>query len=219
MRSIDINCDLGELDDGSDLQIMPYISSCNIACGGHAGNPNLMLKAIQEANRYLVTIGAHPGYVDKVNFGRSFVKLESPEVTMLIYDQVSRLQNIATNERATIRHIKLHGALYHEASENAETAHAVIEGIKKTGLELAVLGPTHSELERAARSGGLEFYRESFIDRRYNQKGRLVPRNQPNALIEDLKNIEKQLCFSQEIELFEAKDNRSWSKESNSHTG
>ncbi|MEQ8680384.1 MAG: 5-oxoprolinase subunit PxpA [Cyclobacteriaceae bacterium] len=193
MRYIDINCDLGELDDGSDLQIMPYISSCNIACGGHAGNPDLMLKAIQEANRYLVTIGAHPGYADRTHFGRKSVSLENMEITLLIYDQVTRLQNIAVTERASIRYVKLHGALYHDAAEHQEIARAVVEGVKKTGLGLAVLGPVHSALERETLTAGLKFFMESFIDRRYNRNGRLVPRTAPDAVIGDRESIEKQL--------------------------
>ena len=193
MKHIDINCDLGELADGSDLLIMPYISSCNIACGGHAGDPDLMLKAVQEAFRYHVTIGAHPGYVDRANFGRKSMDLSATEISMLIYDQVLRLQNIASSVFSSVRYVKLHGALYHDALEDVVVAGAVIKGIKKTGLKLSVLGPTNSALERKTVSNGLQFYKESFIDRRYNQLGHLVPRSQSNAVIEDDSGIEKQL--------------------------
>lgn len=193
MKHIDINCDLGELADGSDLQIMPYISSCNIACGGHAGDPDLMLKAVQEAFTYHVTIGAHPGYVDRANFGRKSMNLSATEISMLVFDQISRLQNIASNTFSSVRYVKLHGALYHDASEDVVVAGAVIEGIRKTGMKLSVLGPGGSILERKTVSNGLEFYTESFIDRRYNQLGRLVPRSQPDAVIEDAMGIERQL--------------------------
>lgn len=193
MRQIDINCDLGELDDGSDLLIMPYISSCNIACGGHAGSPDLMLEAVQEAFRYHVTIGAHPGYEDRENFGRKSMDLTGTEIAMLIYDQISRLQNIASRTYAGVRYVKLHGALYHDASKHGEIARSIIDGLKKTGLDLAILGPNGSALEREAKARGFHFYQESFIDRRYNPMGQLVPRNEPNAVIEDINGIKEQL--------------------------
>ncbi len=193
MRSIDINCDLGEMEDGRDVLVMPFISSCNIACGGHAGNPDLMLRAVQEAFRHHVSIGAHPGYADRVNFGRKSMHLTSSEVTMLIFDQVSRLQNIATRALTRVRYVKLHGALYHDAAKNKEIARAVIAGLKKTGLDLSVLGPGGSVLEAEAISNGFDFYLESFIDRRYDPMGQLVPRNEPNAVIGDIDGIEMQL--------------------------
>ncbi|MBV6643086.1 MAG: LamB/YcsF family protein [Cyclobacteriaceae bacterium] len=193
MRNIDINCDLGELDDGSDLLIMPFISSCNIACGEHAGNAQLMSKAVLEAINHQVVIGAHPGYPDRKNFGRVSVDLAGSEVEELIYNQVVRLQEIALKSNSTVSYIKLHGALYHDALTNKAIAQAVISGASRTGLELRFLGPTNSELEIEAKAAGLPYHYEAFIDRRYDDKGKLVPRSKPNAVIGDVRGVEGQL--------------------------
>ncbi len=190
---IDLNCDLGELEDGSDLEIMPFISSCNIACGAHAGSQELMEMAVEKAMDHDVVIGAHPGYPDKVNFGRISLSFSEKELEELILGQVMRLHDIAISKQSGIRYVKLHGALYHDASNNGIIASSVIRGIRRTGLPLAILGPPKTILEEMALENRIKYYHESFIDRRYYLNGRLVPRSEPIAVLVRLAEIEEQL--------------------------
>ncbi|XOV92032.1 MAG: 5-oxoprolinase subunit PxpA [Bacteroidota bacterium] len=192
-RTIDLNCDLAELEDQSDLAIMPFISSCNIACGGHAGSEKLMDLAVQLANENGVTIGAHPGYPDQDNFGRISIRMSEKEIQKLIAEQVGLLQVIARDHSNEIKYVKLHGALYHDAASDESIAQSVLRGIQKINPRFGILGPPDTILERVARQSGFDYYNESFIDRKYQKDGRLVPRSKSNAVMEDLKDVEEQL--------------------------
>ena len=131
-HSIDINCDMGErpeaLLNGLDEDLMKLISSVNIACGYHAGDPSTMEKTISLAMKYNVGIGAHPGYPERLNFGRVSMKLDAPEISRLIYDQVRALGAIARKHHAELAHLKPHGALYHDADRTASIAAAIADG-------------------------------------------------------------------------------------------
>lgn len=190
---IDLNCDLGELNDGSDLAVMPYISSCNITCGGHAGSPELMAMAVDEAIKHQVTIGAHPGYPDKENFGRISLDLTDSQIYSLIVNQVKQLWQVARKKGAVIRYVKLHGALYHDAATDIRIARSVVSSMKEIPDQLSLLGPANSMLEETAVSNGINFFYESFVDRRYQEDGHLVPRSEPTAILSSIEEVKQQL--------------------------
>lgn len=180
-QTIDINADVGE-GTGSDDRIIPLISSCNIACGGHAGNEISMRKTIQLAKVHNVKIGAHPSFPDKDNFGRKLLTMTKSELTESIYNQLVAFYAIAKTEEATIHHIKLHGALYNYAAKDAPTADAVVEAIIATKVRPVLYVLHNSVLHRKAENL-LPLQFEAFIDRRYNADGSLVSRSEQNAIL------------------------------------
>ncbi|WP_203292799.1 5-oxoprolinase subunit PxpA [Luteirhabdus pelagi] len=188
---IDINADLGE-GKGNDADIMPLISSCNIACGGHFGTDETMRTAIRLAKRHQVKIGAHPSFPDKDNFGREIMTLTKKELTETIFNQLLHFFAVAETEEATVHHIKLHGALYNYAVQDAPTADAVVEAITSTKIRPVLYVQYGSVLHRKAENL-LPLQFEAFLDRRYTDEGRLVSRSNDRALIEDSGEVWKQL--------------------------
>ncbi len=189
---IDINCDLGE-GIGNDEELMPLISSCNIACGGHIGNKKSMYNTLLLAKKYNVKIGAHPSFPDKDNFGRKIIDINFNELTESIYKQIFNLKIQADKLQVTISHIKAHGALYNVACTNIEIAKAFISAVKKTELEVTVYAPYNSAIVNQARKENIPIKYEVFLDRTYNKSGNLVNRNQSNALIYNSSDVFKQL--------------------------
>ena len=183
MIFIDLNCDLGE-GAGCDEQLMPLITSANIACGGHAGDEASMRRAIHLAKQFGVNAGAHPSYPDRANFGR--VKMEIPvaELQQTIEKQIRDLRGIAESEGIKLRHVKLHGALYNAAARDRALAVAMAQTVSRVDASLAIVGLPNSELVRAAKESGLRFIHECFADRTYQPDGSLTPRSQPGAVIE-----------------------------------
>ena len=179
MRSIDLNCDLGE-GAGHDAELMPLISSANVACGAHAGDDATMRATAELARRHGVSIGAHPGFADRENFGRVEMVLSSKELFELVTDQVRALASIAD-----VRHVKPHGALYNLAARDAGVAQAIVDAVSAIDRSLVVYALAGSELVRVARAGGLQVAEEIFGDRSYQRDGSLTPRSRPDALIED----------------------------------
>lgn len=190
-QSIDINADVGE-GTGNDAFIIPLLSSCNIACGGHVGNEASMRKTIQLAKKYSVKIGAHPSFPDKDNFGRKFLTMTKSELTESIYNQLLAFFAIAETEEATVHHIKLHGALYNYAAKDAPTADAVVEAILATKIRPVLYVPHNSVLHRKAENL-LPLQFEAFIDRRYNTDGSLVSRSKQDAILHDKEAAWEQL--------------------------
>lgn len=184
MTTIDLNCDLGE-GCGSDAELMRYISSANIACGFHAGNENTMRRTVELALEHGVAIGAHPGYADRENFGRTQMNLAPAEVRQLIVDQLDALQRVCESAGAKIRHVKPHGALYNQAARDRELASAVVEAVAEWDRDLIFYGLSGSEMIAAAEKVGLRTASEVFADRTYQSDGSLTPRTDPNALIEE----------------------------------
>ena len=182
--TIDLNCDLGE-GSPHDAELMPLITSANIACGAHAGDEPSMRQCIALAIRHGVAIGAHPGYADRDYFGRRELELSLPEVFQLVQDQVRLLQALATVQGASLSHVKPHGALYNQAARDPLLATAIAEAVRQLDPSLVVFGLAGSELPRAARAVGLKAADEVFADRTYRADGSLTPRNRPDALIED----------------------------------
>ena len=183
MLTIDINSDLGE-GTGNDPLIMPLISSCNIACGGHYGNEESMQTTIQLAMKYGVKIGAHPAFPDKNDFGRKILTMTKSELKQSVFHQLLQFSAICEIEGGEVHHIKLHGALYNYAAKDAPTADAVVEAIMATKMRPKLYVPYNSVLAKKAENLlPLEF--EGFIDRRYQEDLSLVPRSEIGAVINE----------------------------------
>ena len=186
---IDLNCDMGELPeaiaDGTQEALMPSITSVNIACGGHAGDAQTMRTTIEEALRWKLAIGAHPGYPDRANFGRLELKMPLDAIANAVYEQVRALAEIAAGCGVRLTHVKPHGALYNQAVHNRELAQAIAEGIGRWGREVVVVGLAGSTMLDVFREAGLAVAAEAFADRRYEPDGTLRSRKFDDALIRD----------------------------------
>jgi UPF0271 protein len=193
--TVDINCDLGEGiitgDQPVENQIMPLISSANVACGYHAGNIESMRRCIELAITHNVAIGAHPSYNDRENFGRVFIPMHKKDLSELIFEQINTLGNLAMAKGEKLCHVKAHGALYNAAAKNTETAEALTLAINNYDKKLILFGLPDSALETAARKSGLTFAAEAFPDRGYNDDGSLADRSLNGALITDNKTVVK----------------------------
>jgi UPF0271 protein len=180
----DLNCDLGENEPRArTAALMRYITSANIACGGHAGNLESMRPAVTLALKYHVQIGAHPGLNDRANFGRSVLPISAADLKTLMLQQVSALERIARDAGARLHHIKLHGALYHMVEEKSSLRQAFLEVVREFWPSLIVYSIADGQVGRAAIKAGLKSWGEGFLDRRYTVDGRLVSRNQPGAVL------------------------------------
>jgi len=184
MRSIDLNADLGE-GCGNDAALMPLISSCNVACGGHAGDAETMVATMALAQEHGVAVGAHPSYPDREGFGRRILSLDGDHLRTALAEQLLACQQAAQETGNALVHMKPHGALYNQAARDAALAFLVVEVSKQHLGDIAVVGPPQSELQAAASSAGLPFIAEGFLDRRYQSDGQLVPRSKANAMIAD----------------------------------
>ncbi|MFN6017003.1 MAG: 5-oxoprolinase subunit PxpA [Verrucomicrobiota bacterium] len=184
MQRIDLNCDLGE-GGAHDAELMPLISSANIACGGHAGDEATMRTTIRLALAHGVAIGAHPGYEDREHMGRRPMNLSPDAIGDLVSGQLKRFAQIAHELGAPIHHVKAHGALYNQADTGPLIANAIANAIRNLLPQAMVYAPPNGCMMAAAKSAGLRFRAEGFIDRRYNADGSLVPRGQAGAVIHD----------------------------------
>lgn len=196
-KEIDLNCDLGEwiTDNGPELDkaIMPYISSCNIACGGHIGNEISMRWTVILAKKNNVQVGAHPSYPDRAGFGRRQIEMSSTELKNAIKDQILSLKEVAEAEGVELHHIKPHGALYNAASKYRDIAKAVAESIKELGLDVSVYGQPDSEFERALKNNGLRFCAEFFADRVYENDLKLRSRELDGAVLSKKEEVLTQI--------------------------
>jgi len=178
---IDLNCDLGE-EAGHDAEIMPFISSANIACGGHAGDDEIMAATVALARHHGVAIGAHPGHADREHFGRREIQLGGRETAALVTAQIARLAAVAGPH---LHHVKLHGGLYHQVSRDALLADAVAAAIAAHWPQLVIYALAGSPLADRGRTAGLLVAEEAFIDRAYALDGSLLPRSRAGATIKD----------------------------------
>jgi UPF0271 protein len=183
MRTIDLNCDMGE-GLSNDSMIMPWISSVNIACGYHAGDEETMRRTVELTLQNGVSIGAHPGFADKANFGRTEMQLSLTEVSELVAAQVFILQKIANEFGVKLHHVKPHGALYNMAAKDAMLANAIAKTVHDIDSGLVLYGLSGSYSISEAKKIGVKTASEVFADRTYQDNGNLTPRTQPNALIE-----------------------------------
>jgi UPF0271 protein len=190
MMAIDLNADLGEgfgrwtLED--EAALMESVSSCNIACGFHAGDPGIMRRCVRLAREKGVAIGAHPGLPDLAGFGRRTMGVTPREVEDLVLYQVGALAAMARAEGAAVQHVKPHGALHAMAVADVAIAGGVVNAVRAFGARLLLFAPPGSALSRAAEAAGVPVVAEGFADREYDGDGRLAPRSRPGAVIVDV---------------------------------
>jgi UPF0271 protein len=192
MRSyIDLNCDMGESFGawrlGNDEALMDWVSSVNIACGFHAGDPSVIRETVQMAIKKGVAIGAHPSFPDLQGFGRREIRMSDDEIFDIVLYQVSAVKGICEAFGAKLHHVKPHGALYNQAAKNPSIASAIAAAVKCIDKNLVLFGLSGSCIIHEARKLGLKTASEAFADRTYRLDGSLTPRSHPNALIKDAK--------------------------------
>lgn len=194
---IDLNCDLGEsfgdYRKGCDEMIIPLVSSVNIACGAHAGDPEVMAKTVALAKKQGIAIGCHPGFFDLQGFGRRKVQMTPREIKHVVMYQLGALVAFARAENVKVTHLKPHGALYNMAAVDIEMARAIAEAIYLVDPKIKLMGLAGSEMIRAAQMVGIPYIREGFADRRYEGDGTLSPRNLEGAVIEDVDLVVEQV--------------------------
>ncbi|PWI58407.1 LamB/YcsF family protein [Sulfoacidibacillus thermotolerans] len=190
MDQIDMNCDYGEgfgvYRSGESPDLLNYVTSVNIACGFHAGDPRVMRQAVTLAKEKGVAIGAHPGLPDLAGFGRREMKISAQEVQELMIYQIGALDGFCRSEGISMQHVKPHGALYNMAARNAQLAEAIARAIYLVNDQLILFGLAGSELIHAGQQIGLRTASEAFADRTYQMDGSLTPRNQKDALIHEV---------------------------------
>ena len=180
-RIIDLNADLGE-GAGYDAELMALVSSANVCCGAHAGDPVLIRKTLELALKHNVVVGAHPGYPDRENFGRLELKLSPADVRTHCQYQSGALDAVARLVGVRVKYLKPHGALYNQACREPDLAKAIVAVALLSGT--AIVGLPNSELAHAAAKLNVPFFAEGFADRRYRSDGSLVPRTEPGAFVE-----------------------------------
>jgi UPF0271 protein len=185
---LNINCDLGEGLNNEHI-IMPLIDSCNIACGGHAGDNASMIECVEISIKNNVKIGAHPSYPDKMNFGRKKIDISLSELSYSIISQIESLDRIADSYGLELNHIKAHGALYNQMIIDAELSNFYLDTIKHFKNKCSLFIPYKSQIEKIALKKGFSIIYEVFGDRNYNDDLSLVSRNNENALITDPESV------------------------------
>ncbi len=193
MCKVDLNCDMGEAfagyQLGPDAEIMPLISSANIACGWHAGDPGVMRRTVELALQHGVGIGAHPGYPDLLGFGRRNLGLTPQELRDYVTYQLGALQGFVQAQGGRLQHVKAHGAMYNQAASDQRLARAFCEAVAAFDQSLVLVGLANSHLISEAKRIGLPAASEVFADRGYLPSGSLVPRSQPGAVLHDSQQV------------------------------
>jgi UPF0271 protein len=196
MSRIDLNCDMGESfgawNMGADDAVMPWITSANIACGFHAGDPSVMRRTVTAALEAGVAIGAHVGLPDRAGFGRRDMAMSPEQIYEITVVQVGSLQAMACAHGARVVHVKPHGALYHMLERNPEQAEALVRAIRDVDPALRVTGRSEGVLVATAERLGLSAVHEAFADRRYGAQGQLVSRSEPGAVIDAIEEVVEQ---------------------------
>ena len=185
---ININCDLGEGLNNEHI-ILPLIDSCNVACGGHAGDNASMIECVEISIRNKVKIGAHPSYPDKINFGRKKINIPPSELSISIISQIESLEAISNSYGVTLNHIKAHGALYNQMIIDADLSNFYLDTIEEFKNKYSIYIPYKSEIEKLALKRGFSIVYEVFGDRNYNDDLSLVSRDSENALITDPETV------------------------------
>ncbi|SEP89566.1 UPF0271 protein [Virgibacillus subterraneus] len=190
VQRIDLNCDMGEsfgaYTIGSDEKLLESVTSANIACGAHAGDPTVMDRTIRLAKEHNVSIGAHPGFPDIAGFGRRMIDFSPDEIYRMIVHQIGSLQAFCKVHGVQMQHVKPHGAMYNLAARNHDAADAVARAVYDINAELVLFGLAGSELLTAGRKLGLTVASEVFADRTYQADGSLTPRGRVDAMINDV---------------------------------
>jgi UPF0271 protein len=189
MKCIDLNCDMGELPkaiaDGTQESLMPFLTSVNVACGGHAGDEGTMMATIEQALRWKLAIGAHPSYLDRAHFGRRELQVSSAAIAEAVFEQVRVLDRVSANCGTRLVHVKPHGALYNQAARERSIAEAIAAGVARWSRDLILVGLAGSATLAVYRVAGFSVAAEAFADRRYEPDGSLRSREHPDALIRD----------------------------------
>ena len=189
MNRIDLNCDMGELPeailDGTQESLMPSLTSVNIACGGHAGDAQTIKTTIEQALRWNLVLGAHPGYPDRANFGRLELNLPAEAIADSVFEQVQALAKAAAAYGARVAHVKPHGALYNQAVGNRVLAEAIAKGVGRWNRDVILVGLAGTSMLDVFRQAGFRVVAEAFADRRYEANGTLRARKFDDALIRD----------------------------------
>ncbi|MBK9305726.1 MAG: LamB/YcsF family protein [Nitrospira sp.] len=197
MRTIDLNSDMGEYGAPELLarqaQLMPLITSVNIACGAHAGNPELMRRTARLAAQHRAAIGAHPGFPHAGDFGRQDRQTSPEEIESLVSAQLKTLTEVLASDHLTLAHVKLHGALYNLAAKDRAIADAVTRAVATFDQHLRLFALAGSALVESGKAACLLVVQEAFADRAYRADGTLVPRSEPGALIETEQQVRRQL--------------------------
>lgn len=185
--TVDLNADLGEDESPAgiarDIAIMEVVSSCNIACGGHAGSPETMRTMLAAAKSRSIAPGAHPSYPDRTSFGRNSMDISRADLEISLTEQLHDIAAIAAEVGVTLAHIKPHGALYNDAQDDPDLSNLLVDMAARTNL--ALVGMPGSLIQKTAAENDIAFIAEAFIDRQYTGKGRLVPRSEAGAVIAD----------------------------------
>lgn len=199
---MDLNCDMGESFGvyrmGDDQAILPYITSANIACGFHGGDPLVMQTTLRLAAAHGVQVGAHPGYPDLQGFGRHNMELAPQEVEALVIYQVGALAGFCQAAGVTLRHVKPHGALYNQAAGDEKLATAIARGVRSFSADLILVGLAGSQLLAAGQAAGLQVAAEGFADRAYNPDGSLRSRKLPGAVLNQAEAVAQALQLAQQ---------------------
>lgn len=189
MKFIDLNCDMGEVPeaiaDGTQESLMPSLTSVNIACGGHAGDEQTMRTTIEQALRWKLALGAHPGYPDRANFGRTEPQMSAEVIADSVFEQVRALADVTARYGVSLVHVKPHGALYNQAARNRVIAQAIAKGVARWRQDVVLMGLAGSEMLEVFREAGFAVAAEAFADRRYEPDGTLRSRTFDDALIRD----------------------------------
>jgi 5-oxoprolinase (ATP-hydrolysing) subunit A len=188
VKHIDLNCDMGEmpeaLADGTQEALLQFVTSANVACGGHAGDEQMMRATIQQAQRAGVAVGAHPGYEDRANFGRNELQLKPEEIAASVHKQILALAAVAKECGVPIGYVKPHGALYNQAARNPQIALAIAAGVRRWRTDVPLMGLAGSPMLEVFREAGFPTVAEAFADRRYEADGSLRSRTFEDALLQ-----------------------------------
>jgi 5-oxoprolinase (ATP-hydrolysing) subunit A len=193
VRNLDLNADVGEGQREAEEALLGVVTSANVACGLHAGDPHIMRTTVAIALRHGVAVGAHPGFDDREGFGRRVVLLTAAEIRDLLLYQLGALDAIARAEGTVLHHVKPHGALYNQAAADSSLAVAIIAAIRGFDPTLRLVGRAGSAMEQAAAALDHPFTPEAFADRRYRSDGSLVPRSEPSAVLTDAEEVVRQV--------------------------
>lgn len=194
---IDLNADLGESFGpwtmGDDVAMLDVVTSANVACGGHASDPQTMWRTLELARERGVRVGAHPGYADPIGFGRRVIPMSTTEIAAMCAAQIGALRGIAAQVGVDVEYVKPHGALGNLAARDRAVADAIVTAVRKIDPNMAILAISGTQSEQAARAIGQPVYSEVFADRGYQSSGQLVPRGQPGAMIHDAQEASTRL--------------------------
>ena len=206
INSIDINADLGEFRNEkqftNELNMLNYISSCSVACGGHIGDSNSIKLIIEACKEHNIAIGPHPSYPDKEGFGRRVINIDANDLEKSIRKQIHLFLTVAESSSLAASHVKLHGQLYNETSKEEKLANLFLNIVNSFDNNLSVIGPANSLLEHMAKEADISFVAEAFIDRCYREDYSLVDRNQEGALLESIEdqiNQAKSIAVDQRV--------------------